>query len=135
MSSSPILRVNAAIYASAVGFTGESLAIAVALAYAESSCIPTAYNSEAAFFEKRGYVHPADTGEGSKGLWQIFEFEHPEFAGWNLFDPQINACAMAMVWYRAGKSFNPWSTYRVQPPAYQSHLAQAQTDVAALVAG
>lgn len=126
-------RINAVPFIRNVGFTGDNLVTAVAIAYAESGCNPDVYFAEASFFEKRGYTHPADTGQGSTGLFQIFAFEHPEFAGWNSRDPQVNCCEMAMIWYRAGRVFTPWSTFRVPPPAYLKHVDQAKADIAAIL--
>lgn len=130
--SEPIDGKIVAQVAKNVGFSGEELRIAVAIAKAESAWKADAYFPEADFFAARGYAHPSDTGQGSAGLWQTFEFEHPEFAGWNHFDPQVSACEMSMIWLRAGRSFNPWSTFRVQPPAYVNHLAEADAAIAAL---
>lgn len=107
-----------------VGFAAD-FAIARAIAQAESSGNPDEYNPEAQFFEERNMSPSAADDRGSYGLWQIFSFEHPEFAGWNLKDPQINACAMAIVYFRAGKSFSPWSTYR--SGAYEKFLEASAT--------
>lgn len=132
--SAPIDGKIVAQVARNVGFTGELLRVAVAIAKAESSWDATAYNPEADFFKSRGVAHPNGTNEGSSGLWQIFRGEHPEFEGWDLTIPQINACAMSMIWYRAGKSFDPWSTYRILPAAYLKYLPDADAAVAQLSA-
>ena len=81
--------------AAAAGFSGADLATAVAIAQAESSGNPNAYNPE-----------------GSYGLWQIYLPAHPEFASWNLYDPQQNAAAAYQVYKAAGYSFAPWSTFK-----------------------
>lgn len=51
-----------------------------------------------------------DSGD-SHGLWQIDRRFHPEFAAWDLNDPQTNANAAFSVYRAAGFSFKPWSTY------------------------
>jgi hypothetical protein len=81
-------------FAANAGFSGADLATAVAIAFAESSGIPTARNPE-----------------GSYGLWQIYLPAHPEFAGQNLYDPQTNANAAFSIYSRAG-GFSDWTTFR-----------------------
>ena len=81
-------------YAAAAGFSGADLATAAAIALAESSGNPSAYNPE-----------------GSYGLWQIYLPAHPEYAGANLNDPLVNAQA-AFAIYSAAGGFSPWSTYK-----------------------
>jgi Lysozyme like domain len=98
--------------ASQAGFSGADLATAVAVALAESSGNPDAYNPERAA--------GAAEGHGSFGLWQIYLEAHPEFAGQNLFDPQTNAAAAYAVYSAAGNSFRPWSTF--VSGAYLTHL-------------
>lgn len=97
--------------AAAAGFTGADLATAVAIALAESSGNPQAYNPEPAA--------GTPTGMGSYGLWQIYLAAHPEFTGLNLYDPQINAQAAFDVYSHHG--FSPWTTYR--NGRYQQYLA------------
>jgi hypothetical protein len=123
--------INPVPFLKNVGFSGNLLVIATAIAGAESSFIPDRYNPEASYFAARGIPLATAQNEGSRGLFQIFQWEHPMFAGWDLDDPQINCCAMSIIWFEAGKSFNPWSTYRIAPPAYEAHLTQAQAYVAA----
>ena len=90
-------------YAAAAGFSGADLATAVAVAFAESSGNPSAYNPE-----------------GSYGLWQIYMPAHPEFAGLDLTDPQTNANAAFSVYAAAGGRFTPWTTYKTG--AYLAYL-------------
>lgn len=101
--------------AAAAGFTGYDLTTAVAVALAESGGNVNAYNPEVAAGTPTGY--------GSYGLWQIYEKAHPEFATWNLFDPQLNAQAAFSVYTNAG-GFRPWSTFN--SGAYQAYLQTAQ---------
>lgn len=99
-------------YAQNAGFEGDDLNTAVAIALAESSGNPRAYNAEVA----------ANTpvGKGSYGLWQIYLKAHPEFANEDLYDPQTNANAAYAVYLAAGGSFSPWSTFN--SGAYQAFL-------------
>lgn len=110
---------NIAGYAQNAGFTGADLVIAVAVALAESGGNARAYNPETAA--------GAPEGKGSYGLWQIYLNAHPEFTGWDLYDPQTNADAAYAVYSAAGNSFKPWSTFN--SGAYQSHLVTAQSQV------
>lgn len=112
-------------YAQSVGFAADQLVTAVAIALAESNGgDPLAYDPEAAAFARMGVTGPEKDGEGSFGLWQIFLWAHPEFKGWDLYDPQVNACAAACVFYRAGRSFRPWSTFT--SGRYLKYLEQAK---------
>jgi hypothetical protein len=103
------------------GFQGDDLATAVAVALAESSGNPQAYNPEKAA--------GAAQGKGSFGLWQIYLTAHPEFAGLNLFDPQTNAQAAFSVYQGAGNSFQPWSTFG--SGAYMAYMDAVTQAVAA----
>jgi len=114
--------------ASNAGFSGADLATAVAVALAESNGgNPQAYNPERAA--------GAAQGQGSFGLWQIYLQAHPEFAGQNLFDPQINAAAAYAIYAAAGNSFRPWTTflsgaYRVQLEAVNQVLSTSSDTTA-----
>ena len=112
-----------ASYAANAGFTGEDLATAVAIALAESSGNPNAYNAE----EAAG----TPLGQGSFGLWQIYVYANPQFAGSNLYDPQTNANA-AYTLYEAAGGFSPWATYN--SGAYTADLASAEAAANALPA-
>jgi hypothetical protein len=94
------------------GFSPGDAAIASAVALAESNGNANAYNPETAAGNA--------PGKGSVGLWQINLAAHPEFSGWNLYDPQTNANAAFQVWQGAGGSFQPWTTFRTG--AYQAFL-------------
>lgn len=83
-------------YARGAGFSPAQAVTATAIALAESGGRPTAH---------------ADTSiEDSRGLWQINVRAHPQFAGWNLYDPATNARAAYQV-SNGGQNFVPWSTY------------------------
>jgi hypothetical protein len=94
------------------GFTGAAAIVAAAIALAESSGNPIAYNPELAA--------GAPQGKGSYGLWQIYLHAHPEFEGLNLYDPQTNANAAFKVYNDARGSFTPWSTFNSE--AYAAHI-------------
>lgn len=108
-------------WASSAGFSGQDLVIAVAVAYAESSGDPNAYNPESQVGTPQG--------QGSYGLWQIYLYKHPEFQGQDLFDPQTNANAAYSVYRQAGNQFTPWSTFN--GGQYTTYLSQAQQEVLA----
>jgi lysozyme-like protein len=110
------------------GFRNPDLSIAVAVAMAESAGDPRSYDPEAEFFTNHGIDPSKAEGQGSVGLWQIFQWEHPEFAGWNLEDPQVNAVAAHFVYMRAGKQFTPWSTWKSE--AYKKFLEPVSEETA-----
>jgi hypothetical protein len=85
------------------GFAGADLATAVAIALAETnpSGNENSYNPES----QKG----TPAGQGSYGLWQIYLWKHPEFAGEDLMDPQVNAHAAYALYSQHG--FTPWATY------------------------
>lgn len=106
------------------GFSGADLITAVAIALAESKGgDPRAYNPETAA------SGGTPEGKGSYGLWQIYLKVHPEFEGWNLFDPASNAIAAYKVYHTAGDSFRPWSTFKFGQ--YQAHLSTVQGVISA----
>lgn len=94
-------------YARTAGFSGGDLAIAVAIAYAESSGNPNA-------------VGDVDLGR-SIGLWQINLAAHPEYSESELYDPQTNANAAYAIYQAAGESFKPWTTFNTG--AYTKYLS------------
>jgi hypothetical protein len=94
------------------GFTGSAVTTAAAIAKAESSGIPNAYNA-------------ADPG-GSVGLMQINGAAHPNYDQNALLDPQTNMNAAFATYTAARNSFGPWSTYG--SGAYQQYLASNQSN-------
>jgi Lysozyme like domain len=66
-------------------------------------------------------------GANSQGLWQIniAPGAHPEWAGYDLFDPDVNATA-AITISQHGTDWSPWVTY--ESGAYLAYLPG--TDVA-----
>jgi hypothetical protein len=112
--SSLLTAAQIAYYAQLAGFTGQDLITAVAIALAESSGNPNAYNPETAAGTPQG--------EGSEGLWQIYLNANPQYIGANLYDPQTNASA-AYSLYSAAGGFSPWATYN--SGAYQAYLGAA----------
>jgi hypothetical protein len=98
--------------AQGAGFQGQNASIAAAIALAESSGNPNAYNPETAA--------GAAPNMGSYGLWQIYLGAHPEFSVENLKDPKTNASAAFTTYQEAENSFTPWSTFN--SGAYQQYL-------------
>ena len=82
-------------HAARAGFSGADLAMAIAVALAESGGNPTA--------------HHLTSREDSRGLWQINVRAHPEFANSNLYDPATNARAAKAVLNKQG--WGAWSVY------------------------
>lgn len=102
-SSGNLTAAQIAVLAQNAGFVGTDLSTAVAVALAESSGNPSAYNPETAA--------GTPEGKGSYGLWQIYLKMHPEYTAAQLLDPQENANAAYKIYQAAGGSFTPWSTY------------------------
>jgi lysozyme-like protein len=92
---------------------------AAAIAVAESGGDPDAYNKESQAVGYHGRTD-AEDGKGSYGLWQIYLFLHPEFAGQDLTDPETNANAAYRVFSDA-KGFHPWSTFK--DGTYQQYMS------------
>lgn len=85
-------------FAQSAGFSGTSLQLITAIAFAESGGNPTALNCN----------NPG--GSCDRGLVQINNRWHPEVTDTCAFDP---ACAMQAAYSisNRGTSFNPWTTY------------------------
>lgn len=107
-----------------VGKLDETVAVATAIAWAESGGNATAHNPNRA------------TGDDSYGLWQInmlgsmgprrrilFGISSNE----KLLDPVTNANAMVKLWLNKGRSFRDWTTYN--NGKYKSFLPQAREAV------
>jgi hypothetical protein len=107
-------------YAATAGWSGADLAIAIAVAQAESDGNPQAV----------GDISLAPLRGPSKGLWQvnIGSNANPQYANDNLFDPQTNANDAYEIYLNAGSSFSPWSTFT--GGQYQTYLAGAQVAAA-----
>lgn len=117
-----------AYFAQQAGVPPELLATKTAIALAESSGRPTAFNNNAA------------TGDSSRGLWQInmigslgperrkqFGISSDE----ELFDPAVNARAAKQVYDSQG--LGAWSVYK--SGKYKDFLPQAQEGVKQLMGG
>lgn len=117
-------------FAQNAGFSGADLAVAVAVALAESGGNPRAYNPVTNLDSGKPASTP--TGQGAIGIWQIYLKVHPEFNGQNLYDPQTNANAAFSIYLAAGSSFHPWSTYGNGSGVYSGYMAQANDAVANL---
>lgn len=101
-------------YAKNAGVACANLAMAGAIAAAESSLSTTAVGSN-------GPTSGCPHGSKDQGLWQINNCYHP--LACNAFDPGCNAGAMASISAK-GTNWGPWSTYH--NGAYKAHLATAQ---------
>lgn len=109
-----------------VGKLDETVAIAVAVAWAESKGDALAHNDN----YKRG------GRDDSYGLWQInmlgsmgprrrqlFGIKEDD----DLFDPRTNARAMVKLWLNKGRSFRDWTTYNLG--TYNLYITQARNAV------
>ena len=84
--------------AAGVACTGERIAIAVAVAKAESGFRPDATNTA-------GNAHGID-----RGLWQVNSYWHPEVSKTCALSPSCNARAMYNI-SKKGTYWKPWWTY------------------------
>lgn len=89
--------VEAARAGRRAGLSGSRLVTAVAVAGPESGYRPTARLNNPPI-------------EDSRGLWQINTIAHPWTRGMNLYDPDVNARAMARV-SNGGRNWGPWAGY------------------------
>jgi biotin carboxyl carrier protein len=94
--------------AASVGFTGDNLTIAVAVALAESSG-----NSDATNVNSDGSI--------DRGLWQVNSV-HAQYDAKQLFDPTYNAKAAYAI-SSNGTNWQPWSTYN--NGAYLKYMNQS----------
>jgi hypothetical protein len=98
-----------------VSCSGERIAIAVAVAKAESGFRPTITNTA-------GNAHGID-----RGLWQINSYWHPEISAACALSPSCNARGMAAISSK-GTKWSPWWTYvnrKHVPFMAQARAAQA----------
>lgn len=84
------------------GFSTSQALIAAAIALAESGGDDHAYNPETQAGTPKGH--------GSRGLWQIYGYAHPEYDNDSMYDPTNNARAAHAVFIQQG--WNAWSTYK-----------------------
>lgn len=100
--------------------TGERIAIATAVAKAESGFRPNATNTV-------GNAHGID-----RGLWQINSYWHPNVTAACAFSPSCNARAMARISSK-GTKWRPWWTY--VHGKHQPFMSQARTAQRAVCGG
>ena len=83
-------------YAYNAGFRGTALDAAVDIAKCESSFNTEAHNT---------------SGEDSRGLWQInvASKANPQYASYDLFDPQVNANVAYAIYKAWGNNFGAWT--------------------------
>lgn len=101
----------------------QDIALAVAMAETGGSLDADAHNT---------------SGEDSRGLWQInvAPNANPQYAGWNLFDPEINAQAAFEI-SSGGTYWCPWSVYEEScgpghTGSYRGYLTRARNALAIL---
>lgn len=94
--------------ASAAGFSGSNLTIAVAVALAESGGNPNAINNNT-------------NGSTDYGLWQINTVHGSLLNQGNKFDPTDNAKMAYVVW--KGSGWSAWTTYNTG--AYRAFMGKA----------
>ncbi len=102
------------------GFPDPPLAAAVAMA--ESGGETGAVNDTSA----QSTFPPGVGPERSIGLWQVNLLAHPQYAAWDLTDPDANASAAFEVSH-GGADWTPWSTYT--SGAYKPYYRSAETIV------
>lgn len=106
----PVLSANQiAGYAVKAGVTGNNVAIATAIALAESSGNTDATNNNR-------------NGSTDYGLWQINSVHSDLLAGHNWRDPADNAAMMFTI-SNGGTNWRPWSTFT--SGKYRAFMAQA----------
>jgi peptidoglycan hydrolase-like protein with peptidoglycan-binding domain len=101
------------------GFRGERLVTAVAVALAESSCRPSASNTN-------GPTAGCPNGSTDRGLWQINNCYHPSVTNTCAYNAACNARAAYSI-SSSGSNWQPWSTYN--SGRYRSFLTQARAAV------
>ncbi|MET9855274.1 hypothetical protein ABZY57_20310 [Streptomyces sp. NPDC006450] len=97
------------------GFRGEGLVTSVAVALAESSCNPQAYN-----------VTNNTPPSTDRGLWQINDYWHAEVSDACAYDAQCNANETFRI-SSGGTDWSPWSTYNQSH--HQRHMDTARAAV------
>jgi hypothetical protein len=93
----------------AVGWSDDDLAVALAVARAESGLNPQATNRNT-------------NGSTDYGLFQINSVHSDLLAAGDWSDPDDNAAMAYQVWKRAGGSFSPWVTF--WNGSYEQYLGQ-----------
>lgn len=97
------------------GWTGDDIAIGVAIIKAESGGKPSAVNAA------------NNNGSVDKGLWQINTIHDATFPGENRFDPAVSTKLAREVYKGAG--WQAWSTYSFHG-TYAQHMDAARAAVA-----
>jgi hypothetical protein len=98
-----------------VGLPADKLAVAVAIAWAESGLRTDALGVNPG-------PRPGTVASYDRGLWQINSAAHPDVTEACAYDPVCNAAAMIRI-SNQGQNWSPWVTYNTG--AYQQYLAAA----------
>lgn len=116
-SNGNLSGMEVAGYLHAAGFSGADLQTAVAIAMAESSWNPKAYNPAAG---------------GNYGLMQINSVHNPTQA--EKTEPFANSKKAFKVYRQAGNSFKPWEVYTTSDPkkSYKRYMEIARQSVTGL---
>ena len=115
-------REQVVTIAHGAGFTGEALAIAVAISEAESGFDPRALRPES--------KNPG--GGRDRGLWQINSKAHPQYDNdEEMFDPGKNAQA-AWIISSGGTNWKPWWAGKRKLERIESRLPEARAAAKAL---
>jgi len=104
------------------GFRNEALVTATAVGMAESSCNPSATNTN-------GPTSGCPNGSTDRGLWQINDCYHSEVSDSCAFNAQCNANAAYRI-SSGGTNWTQWTTYN--SGSYRNYLAVARAAVARL---
>lgn len=107
------------------GVSCEQLAVATAIAMAESNGNPSAKS-----YNKKTKGCPS--GSLDRGLWQINDCYHPEVDDGCAYDASCNAEAMFTI-SSSGTKWSPWSTYK--NGAYLGYLDEAKTEADSVCSG
>lgn len=99
-----------------------SIVVAVAIGLAESSCNPSATNSN-------GATSGCPDGSTDRGVWQINNCYQPQVSDTCAFNAMCNAIAAYQI-SRSGTDFSPWSTYT--SGVYTSYISDAESAVSSL---
>lgn len=97
--SNPISPTLARWYDWLAGFRGSALDTAVAIEQAESSLVPSAWNTA------------GNSAGKDRGIWEINNAYHPEVSDAQAYDPLLASQSAFAIYQASGNSFRQWSTF------------------------